>query len=157
MKVNGYRFPVWLVAFIGVSLLLAVLSLYMVGLVVANQPDYAVNPVEFGSDIYYPADSEYCDGDMLTADFEFRVLKPRSVLMRVETWATAGGRTLIQEEHPQYVITEKNTDWQSFTLEKEVPDLAAGDYSYLVAIFTPPSARNPAFFEVPFAIAEGCN
>lgn len=157
MKVNGYRFPVWLIAFVAISFLLAILSLYMVGQVVANAPDYAANPVEFGSDIYYPDDSEYCGGDVMQADFQFRVLKPRSVLMRVETWATASGRTLIQEENPRYVITEKNTDWQSFTLEKEIPDLAVGDYSYLVAIFTPPSARNPAFFEVPFVISEGCN
>lgn len=156
MKVNGYRFPVWLILFLAVSFLLAMLSLYVVAQAMAAAPDYAANPVEFGSDIYYPADSEYCGGDVLAADFQFRVLKPRSVLMRIETWATSEGITVIQEEHPQYVITEKDIDWQSFTLEKEIPDLGAGDYSYLVAVFTPPSARHPAFFEVPFTISEGC-
>lgn len=157
MKVNGYRFPVWLIAFVAVSLLLALLSLYMVAQVVANAPDYATNPVEFSSDIYYPDQDEYCSGDMLTTKFDFRVLQGRSVLMLVETWAGEDGVTHLQDEIPQYVITETILDWRSFPLAKEIPELPPGNYSFLVAVFTPPSARYPAFFEVPFTISEGCN
>jgi len=59
MKVNGTKFPIWLILFIGVSFLLAILSLYMVAQVVASQPDFAANPVQFSSDVYLPDKPEY--------------------------------------------------------------------------------------------------
>lgn len=154
MKVNGYRFPIWLILFVATSFLLAILSLYMVAQVMAAAPDFASNPVEFSHDIYFPADSEHCSGDILTTDFKFRVLHERAVMTLVETWANDDGITIVQDETPQYVITEKNPEWRVFTLEKEIPDFAPGHYSFLVAVFTSPSARHPAFFEVPFTVVD---
>jgi len=77
--------------------------------------------------------------------------------MLIETWSGTDGITIVQDNSPQYIISEKNMEWRTFPLEKEIPELPAGDYSFAAAVFTPPSARNPAFFEVPFAIPEGCN
>jgi len=157
VRINGYRFPIWLIAFVAISFLLAILSLYMVGQVMANAPDYAIVPKEFSSNLYIPEKSQLCPGDDLSVDIEFQSLTDETFTFQVvETWATAEGKNVIWEENPIYAISTGGAGWNSKTIVRKVPTLPAGDFQFLHVATTPASSRHPAYFSVPFEIPESC-
>ncbi len=158
MRVNGYKFPLWLILFVGLSLVFTVVSIYMVVSIMTVGPaDFAVAPTEFSSSVYIPENSVVCPGDKLRISYSFRVVEENPFAVTIiETWANSQGNNVVRDQHPEYAISTHPLGWTDLTIERVVPDLPSGEWQFLRVATTPSSSRHPAFFSSPFTIPDTC-
>jgi len=159
MRVNGYRFPLWLILFIAISGVGAVLSVYLsirIGFHATNSAQYFMTQFEYEYEIADIHENRVCPGDMIVFDFHINVEHEGPFVARItETFVDTMGKHVIFDTEPMWA-NQVGPIHITRTVKVEAPDLPAGDYFYRRAAALPPTSGSPAFLEVPFTILANC-
>lgn len=159
MKVNGYRFPVWLLAFIAISAIGALVSVYLsirIGYHSVASTEFFETQFAFVFDVAEIHENKVCPGEMIVFDYDIDVQHEGPFVARItETFTLPDGKHVIFDDHP-FWANQIGPAHITRTLSIEAPDLPAGDYLYRRYASLPPTSGAPAHLEVPFTILANC-
>jgi hypothetical protein len=160
MRVNGYKFPIWLVVFIIISAVGALISIWYFIEIRTHAFDasrYFLTPFDYSYDMGDIHENKACPGESLIFDYTIVVDHDGPFVARItETWTMLDGTHVIFDADPVWA-NQIGPIEITRTSNVKIPDLPPGDYYYRRGAALPPTSGSPAMLEVPVTVLGNCD